>query len=178
MDISNNENNTSTYYAYDDYFKDYLKRNKIEGKEFEGYEIEKRKTMMLKIQKEYRKEYPEDYKIELKKREELYEKEKKKKEEEMKEAKEEYERIKKEEIIQLVLRQTTYNYEEVKERLEDNKYNYLELLREYMEISKKEEKKDKSVNQEIYSQLRSFMDYGTRKYYKNKRIQEDRNRDS
>lgn len=183
MDISNNENNTSNYYTYDDFFKNYLKQNNIEGQEFADYDNEKKKTLMLKIQKLYRTTHPEDYKIELKIRTELYEKQQKEKEESMKKAKQEYMEIKKEETIQMVMRQTDYDYNTAKELLEQNNYNYLEIIKNYINGNKdqKQEIKQqntKSVNQQIYSQIRSFMDYGSRIYEQKKRTQELQNKSS
>lgn len=70
-------------------------------------------------------------------------------------------RIRKQEIIKLVIRQTNYNEEEAKEKLEEAKYNYMEVINNYLEIEKKQDDKklNKSVNQEIYSQLRTFMSH-------------------
>lgn len=70
-------------------------------------------------------------------------------------------RIRKQEIIKLVIRQTNYNEEEAKEKLEEAKYNYMEVINNYLDIEKKQDDKklNKSVNQEIYSQLRTFMSH-------------------
>ena len=66
-----------------------------------------------------------------------------------------------EERIQIVKRQTSYSYEEAKEKLEENDNNYERVIRDALGI-KKREKEDQisrdSINQSIYANLREFMD--------------------
>ena len=83
------------------------------------------------------------------------------------------EQVRKTEIVNLVLRQTDYTEDEAREHLESNDYNYLNVIKNYMNISEApKETNNKSINQQIYSEIRSFMDTGVEKYERNKRIQE------
>ena len=83
------------------------------------------------------------------------------------------EQVRKTEIVNLVLRQTDYTEDEARQHLESNDYDYLNVIKNYMNISEKPtEPKHKSINQRIYSEIRSFMDTGVEKYERNKRIQE------
>ena len=83
------------------------------------------------------------------------------------------EQVRKTEIVNLVLRQTDYTEDEARQHLESNNYNYLNVIKNYMNISEKPtEPKNQSINQRIYSEIRSFMDTGVEKYERNKRIQE------
>lgn len=155
-----NENNKekceSNYYKYDDFFKQYLENNEITQEDFYKYSKEQQNPIYLKSQQEYKTNYPEDYKIELEIRREKYKKE----QEDIQKAKEEYNKIKKEETIKMVMRQTDYDYDTAKQHLENNNYNYLEIIQNYISGGKTNHQTNqntKSVNQQIYSHLRSFM---------------------
>ena len=73
------------------------------------------------------------------------------------------------ELIQIILRQTDYTEEEAKQKLSENNFDHLQVIKKYFGIvEKKSLAPIKSVNQEIYKQLRyklnSFAeDYNTRK---------------
>ena len=86
---------------------------------------------------------------------------------------------KKKQIILLVCRQTNYSEEEAKRCLEKCNYNYISVIKNYMKKeqdnndtskAKTSDKEIKSVNQEIFSQIRTFMDNGVKKYERNKRM--------
>ena len=67
-----------------------------------------------------------------------------------------------EEIIKLVQRQTNYDEETVKEKLKEHNNNYINVIKEYVigttkQTEVKEEIK-KSVNQQIFGEIRGFMD--------------------
>ena len=97
---------------------------------------------------------------------------KEKKEQELKERREKYieqlrtrDLLVKKEIINLVMRQTTYSEDEAKEQLEKNKYNFHTVLQQHMNpISKTEEINDKPINvqQHIYKEIRTMMDSASR----------------
>lgn len=72
------------------------------------------------------------------------------------------------EVIDIVLRQTTLTREEVVERLEKNNNDYLKVIEEFMGIDRNKSKKksDSTVNQQIYSEIRGVMDEAA-KYFKN-----------
>lgn len=87
--------------------------------------------------------------------------------------------IRQEEIIKLVLRQTDYDRENVLKKLEKWDNNYLYVIKEYMNPnfnpSKKQEKKFSSNNQQVFGEIRSFMDNANKQYYKRKK-QEEKNK--
>ena len=58
------------------------------------------------------------------------------------------------ELCQIIIRQTTYTLSEAREKLEDFNYDYIKVIKNYMGIVEKKEPKIKSINQEIYKQMR------------------------
>lgn len=72
-------------------------------------------------------------------------------------------------ILGLILRQTGYTEEEARLQLEKYKYNYLELLKDYMGVEKKEEKVCATANQERYRLIRVAMDDKEEKYRQKKK---------
>lgn len=94
-----------------------------------------------------------------------------------------YVELRKTQIIEMVVRQTDYSFEEAKEKLEENHYQYMKVIEEYMEVDKikeqrekeiREKEESKSVNQKIYSQIRTFMDDSARKFEQKKKYMEQR----
>lgn len=72
------------------------------------------------------------------------------------------------ESIQIILRQTNYTEEEANEKLKEYNYNYTNVIKSYLGITEKKALPIKSVNQEIYKQMRfkldgDMRDYNTRK---------------
>jgi len=61
-------------------------------------------------------------------------------------------------LIEMVVRQTQYDYEEAKQQLNDNKWDYMKVIRDEMGIQKKIEGANLTLNQEIYKQIRTKMD--------------------
>jgi len=85
---------------------------------------------------------------------------------------------KQEEIINLVGRQTDYSRDVIKEKLESNNYNYMEIIEEYLGITKDtcastiyNSEEEKTVNQKIYSNIRHFMDNNVKQYELRKRLE-------
>jgi ribosomal protein S30 len=68
------------------------------------------------------------------------------------------------ENIQIILRQTDYTEEIAKEKLKEFNYDYLAVIRAYFGIVEKKTPQVKSVNQEIYKQLRYRLDSNMRNY--------------
>ena len=67
--------------------------------------------------------------------------------------------------IQIILGQTDYNKELAREKLEKFNFDELAVIREYFGIpEKKEQPKIKSLNQEIYKQLRGHLDSAMHDY--------------
>lgn len=72
---------------------------------------------------------------------------------------------KQEELCQLILRQTGYTKDEAREKLIEYNYDALKVIRVYLGIAeKKEPSKSRSINQEIYTQLRHKLDKDMQNY--------------
>lgn len=69
-------------------------------------------------------------------------------------------------MIDMVTRQTDYTWNEAKEQLETNNWDYNVVIRKYMGIPEKKEVK-KTLNQEIFNQIRKQMDSAGSKFYNN-----------
>ena len=59
--------------------------------------------------------------------------------------------------IEIIQRQTDYTEEEIIEKLKEFDNNPLLVIKNYLGVEKKPEKK-KTLNQEIYTQIRKHMD--------------------
>jgi len=66
--------------------------------------------------------------------------------------------------VQIVMRQTDYTEEIAKEKLTEFNYDYLAVIRAYFGIVEKKAQPVKSVNQEIYKQLRHRLDANMRSH--------------
>lgn len=65
------------------------------------------------------------------------------------------------EVIKLVMRQTDYNEEQAKEKLAKWNNNYINVIKEYLNPSfnqPKKETKSKTLNQQMLGEIRTFMD--------------------
>lgn len=87
---------------------------------------------------------------------------------------EEYKEKRLDEICKMIMRQTEYTYEESKERLIKENYDYLKVIKQYItkdteQIKRPLANETKSVNQKIYNELRGFMDNTAEQYEKRKR---------
>ena len=82
----------------------------------------------------------------------------------------EYKEKVQDEMCKMVMRQTEYTYEEAKQKLQENANNYMTVIQEYLGKTVKKEE-NKSVNQKIYKEIRTFMDYGAEKYEYQKKQQ-------
>ena len=65
--------------------------------------------------------------------------------------------------IQTVMRQTDYNEETAREKLSEHDFDEIATIKSYLGITKKKEP-IKSVNQEIYKQLRYRLDSNMTEY--------------
>jgi len=68
------------------------------------------------------------------------------------------------EHVQIILRQTNYTEEEAFEKLKAAKYDYVYVIKSYIGIAEKKAPEIKSINQEIYKQLRRNLDGTMRDY--------------
>lgn len=66
--------------------------------------------------------------------------------------------------VQIILRQTDYTEEIAKEKLKEFNYDHMAVIRAYFGIPEKKPQTVKSVNQEIYKQLRHRLDGNMRNY--------------
>ena len=66
--------------------------------------------------------------------------------------------------IQCILRQTDYTVEIAQEKLKEFNYDHLKVIKSYFGISDKKKETVKSVNQEIYRQMRYRLDNNMRDY--------------
>jgi hypothetical protein len=66
--------------------------------------------------------------------------------------------------IQIIMRQTNYSEEIAKEKLQEFNYDHMAVIRAYFGISEKKQSPIKSINQEIYKQLRYKLDGNMRNY--------------
>jgi Tfp pilus assembly PilM family ATPase len=78
------------------------------------------------------------------------------------------------ETVKKVMSQTNYTEEEAKTKLKLFNCDYIKVIRDYMGIlDKKEEKKVKSVNQEIFRQIRKNLDASMKEYREKNPINTD-----
>ena len=68
------------------------------------------------------------------------------------------------EKIQKIIRQTDYYEDEAKDKLKEHNFNEILVIQEYFGITAKKPPAIKSVNQEIYKQLRNKLDTSVRDY--------------
>jgi hypothetical protein len=72
-----------------------------------------------------------------------------------------------EELCEIILRQTDYTKDEAREKLQEYNYDHLKVIRDYLGVTEKKElSKTKSINQEIYTQLRHKLDNDMQNYQK------------
>ena len=61
-------------------------------------------------------------------------------------------------LIEMVMRQTNYTYDEAKLELEQNDNNYVEVIKKALGIVTAKKESVNSVNQHIYKEIRGLMD--------------------
>jgi hypothetical protein len=66
--------------------------------------------------------------------------------------------------VEIIMRQTDYTQEIANEKLKEFNYDHMAVIRSYFGIPEKKEAHVKSVNQEIYKQLRYKLDSNMRNY--------------
>jgi hypothetical protein len=71
------------------------------------------------------------------------------------------------ELIQRVMSQTTYSEEEAREKLTLFNYDYIKVIKNFMGIKQNNNVKIKSINQEIYKQIRCNLDISMKNYREN-----------
>jgi hypothetical protein len=68
------------------------------------------------------------------------------------------------EKVEMILRQTDYSVEEAKNKLKEFNYDHIKVVKSYLGITEKKEPPIKTVNQEIYKQIRYRLDSNMREY--------------
>lgn len=66
--------------------------------------------------------------------------------------------------IKIILGQTDYSEEKALEKLKEFNFDELKVIKSYLGITEKKEETIKSVNQEIYKQIRYRLDSNIRDY--------------
>ena len=66
--------------------------------------------------------------------------------------------------VEIIMRQTDYTEEIANEKLKEFNYDHMAVIRSYFGIPEKKVSPVKSVNQEIYKQLRYKLDSNMRNY--------------
>ena len=85
------------------------------------------------------------------------------------------EQVRKQKIIDLVCSQTDYSREDAEDKLRERNYNYLDVIKEYLNPNRKVIEPSKSLNQQIFQNIRGFMDSSSKdllrrqEYYKKAR---------
>ena len=78
------------------------------------------------------------------------------------------------EMALMVTRQTELSIDEAKDKLKENNYNYMKVIKEELGIKKKENNDCGTINQKIYKEIRSLMDDGAKKYRMKQEMQKKR----
>ena len=71
------------------------------------------------------------------------------------------------ELIKMVCRQTNYTYDEADDALKKHNNDYTVVIKEFMGIKDRIIAK-RTTNQEMYKEIRNFMDVGSHQYYNKK----------
>ena len=66
--------------------------------------------------------------------------------------------------VQIILRQTDYSEDVAREKLKESNFDHILVIKSFMGITEKKILPIKSVNQEIYKQLRYKLDSSMREY--------------
>ena len=83
----------------------------------------------------------------------------------------------KQELVELVCRQTKYTKEEASTKLEKTGYDYMQVLRMYLGVSTEQPAPSLSLNQSIFKEFRNFLDKEAHAYQERLRLtQEDADR--
>ena len=84
-----------------------------------------------------------------------------------------YEKKKQKLLIEMIVRQTSYTFEEAERELIKNDNNYIKVIKQGLGINKKEKTEETiNVNQSIYKEIRTLMDKSSMNYLINREQQE------
>ena len=68
------------------------------------------------------------------------------------------------EMCDMISRQTDYTLDEIKDKLIEYNYNSIDVIKEYMGVTKEKPRPITSINQEIYKQIRMKLDEGIKDF--------------
>lgn len=74
----------------------------------------------------------------------------------------------------VVMRQTDYSEEKALEKLKEHDMVALTVVKEYMGIPLKKQKKDLTANQAVFREFRTFLDEACSSYYKQKEMEQQK----
>jgi hypothetical protein len=74
-------------------------------------------------------------------------------------------------LIEFVLRQTNMEREDVIEKLKKNDFDSIKVIKEHFGIKEKQENNVVSVNQQVYREIRGFMDKAAKQYRFSKELE-------
>ena len=74
----------------------------------------------------------------------------------------------------VVMRQTDYSEEKALEKLKEHDMVALTVVKEYMGIPLKKQKKDLTANQAVFREFRTFLDEACSSYYKQKELEQEK----
>ena len=77
-------------------------------------------------------------------------------------------------LIEMVMRQTNLSFDETSECLKKHNNNYMIVIKEALGINNDNKKKPKTVNQEIYTEIRGLMDNASERYRKQQEIEKQK----
>jgi len=84
----------------------------------------------------------------------------------------------KQDMIKFVVMQTNYTNEEAEKKLEENEFNYVKVIKQYLNPDLETEKKapivksERSTNERMMDEIRVFMDTANRQYIQRKEQKE------
>ena len=78
-----------------------------------------------------------------------------------------------EDACQKIMRQTDYTRDVAHEKLQEHDLDIIQIVREWMGAPVKKEK-DRTTNQMVFDEFRSFLDQAANKYYRKKELEERR----
>lgn len=67
-------------------------------------------------------------------------------------------------LVQMILRQTDYSEEIARAKLQEHNYDHILVIKNFLGITEKKAPPIKSVNQEVYKQLRFKLDSSMREF--------------
>ena len=75
-------------------------------------------------------------------------------------------------LIEMVMRQTNYSYEDAESNLVKNRNDYMKVIREAIGVTTKETESVTSINQGIYKEIRGMMDTAAASHRRKEELEE------